>query len=85
MGLYRGRGAAAREVTAIEEANDGLRGVLPRGYMGLQNSTLVTLLRSVNFILGDIDGDVFSKVYKYFLGKFAMADGQKGGEFFIGR
>lgn len=69
-------------MAAIEEANEGLRGVLPRAYMGLQNSTLVTLLRGVNSILGDIDGDGFGKVYEYFLGKFAMAEGQKGGEFF---
>jgi type I restriction enzyme M protein len=69
-------------MAAIEEANEELRGVLPRAYMGLQNSTLVTLLRSVNSILGDIDGDGFGKVYEYFLGKFAMAEGQKGGEFF---
>ncbi len=69
-------------MAAIEEANEGLRGVLPRTYVGLQNSTLVTLLRSVNSILGDIDGDGFGKVYEYFLGKFAMAEGQKGGEFF---
>ncbi len=30
----------------------------------------------------DIEGDVFGKIYEYFLGKFAMAEGQKGGEFF---
>jgi len=30
----------------------------------------------------DIEGDVFGQVYEYFLGKFAMAEGQKGGEFF---
>jgi type I restriction enzyme M protein len=36
----------------------------------------------VNSILGDIDGDGFGKVYEYFLGKFAMAEGQKGGQFF---
>jgi type I restriction enzyme M protein len=49
---------------AIEEANEELRGVLPRAYQGLQNSTLVTLLRSVNSILGNIDGDGFGKVYE---------------------
>jgi type I restriction enzyme M protein len=69
-------------MAAIEDENEELRGVLPRTYMGLQNSTLVTLLRSVNSILGEIDGDAFGKVYEYFLGKFAMAEGQKGGEFF---
>jgi len=69
-------------MAAIEDANEELRGVLPRTYMALENSTLVTLLRNVNSILGDIDGDGFGKVYEYFLGKFAMTEGQKGGEFF---
>ena len=68
--------------TAIEEANEELRGVLPRTYNALSNSTLVALLRNVNSILGDIDGDGFGKVYEYFLGKFAMAEGQRGGAFF---
>ncbi len=27
-------------------------------------------------------GDTFGKIYEYFLGKFAMSEGQKGGEFF---
>ena len=30
----------------------------------------------------DIEGDVFGKIYEHFLGKFAMSEGQKGGEFF---
>jgi type I restriction enzyme M protein len=30
----------------------------------------------------DIEGDAFGKIYEYFLGKFAMSEGQKGGEFF---
>lgn len=67
---------------AIEDENDELRGVLPRTYNALNNSNLATLLRNVNAILGDIDGDGFGKVYEYFLGKFAMAEGQKGGQFF---
>jgi len=36
----------------------------------------------VNAILGDIRGDAFGKVYEYFLGKFAVAEGAKGGEYF---
>jgi len=67
---------------AIERENEELRGVLPRTYKALSNATLTTLLRNVNSILGDIDGDGFGKVYEYFLGKFAMAEGQKGGQFF---
>jgi hypothetical protein len=30
----------------------------------------------------DADGDVFGKIYEFFLGKFALSEGQKGGEFF---
>ena len=69
-------------MAAVERENDDLRGVLPRTYKALSNATLTTLLRNVNAILGDIDGDGFGKVYEYFLGKFAMAEGQKGGQFF---
>jgi type I restriction enzyme M protein len=67
---------------AIEKENEELRGVLPRTYNVLTNSNLATLLRNVNAMLGDIDGDGFGKVYEYFLGKFAMAEGAKGGQFF---
>ncbi len=58
-------------MAAIEEENPALKGVLPRTYQSLSNDTLVSLLRSVNAILGDIEGDAFGKVYEYFLGKFA--------------
>ena len=69
-------------MAAIEEQNPALKGVLPRTYQSLTNATLVSLLRSVNAILGDIQGDAFGKVYEYFLGKFAIAEGSKGGEYF---
>jgi type I restriction enzyme M protein len=69
-------------MAAIEDENPALKGVLPRTYQSLTNDTLVNLLRSVNAILGDIAGDAFGKVYEYFLGKFAVAEGAKGGEYF---
>lgn len=69
-------------MAAIEEGNPALKGILPRTYQALSNDTLVSLLRSVNAILGDIEGDAFGKVYEYFLGKFAIAEGAKGGEYF---
>jgi type I restriction enzyme M protein len=69
-------------MAAIEEENAALKGVLPRTYQSLSNATLVSLLRSVNAILGNIEGDAFGKVYEYFLGKFAVAEGAKGGEYF---
>ena len=60
-------------MAAIEEDNPALNGVLPRTYQSLSNDTLVSLMRSVNAILGKIEGDAFGKVYEYFLGKFAVA------------
>lgn len=69
-------------MAAIEEENTSLKGILPRTYQSLTNDTLVSLLRSVNAILGDIEGDAFGKVYEYFLGKFAISEGAKGGEYF---
>jgi type I restriction enzyme M protein len=69
-------------MAAIEDENPPLKGVLARTYQSLTNDTLVSLLRSVNAILGTIEGDAFGKVYEYFLGKFAVAEGAKGGEYF---
>lgn len=67
---------------AIEEHNEALRDVLPKTYLHFDNATLRELLRIFNGIPMDIEGDVFGRIYEYFLGKFAMAEGQKGGEFF---
>ncbi|NLF10566.1 MAG: SAM-dependent DNA methyltransferase [Anaerolineaceae bacterium] len=76
-------GAAINDaMRAIEEANPALRDVLPKTYNRLQDSVLIELLRLMNSIAFDLDGDVIGKVYEYFLGNFAMAEGQKGGEFF---
>ncbi|MEE9236393.1 MAG: class I SAM-dependent DNA methyltransferase [Thermoplasmata archaeon] len=67
---------------AIERENEDLRDVLPKTYHQFENRTLVELLRTFNSIPMDIEGDAFGKIYEYFLGNFAMAEGQKGGEFF---
>ncbi len=64
----------------VEEHNPELRGVLPRGYNGLPNATLVELLRLLAPL--DLQGDAFGKVYEYFLGNFALKEGQKGGVFY---
>jgi len=67
---------------AIEIENDDLKEVLPKTYNRLENSVLVTLLKTFNSIPMEIEGDAFGKIYEYFLGKFALAEGQHGGEFF---
>lgn len=66
----------------IEAENDDLRDVLPKSYNRLDNAMLVTLLKSFNSVPLDIEGDAFGKIYEYFLSKFALSEGQKGGEFF---
>jgi len=67
---------------AIEADNDDLKDVLPKTYKRLDNTTLIQLYRILGGIPMDIEGDAFGKIYEYFLGKFALKEGQKGGEFF---
>jgi len=67
---------------AIERENDELKDVLPKAYNMLNNATLFELLKTFNSIPDDLEGDAFGKIYEYFLGKFAMSEGQKGGQFF---
>ena len=67
---------------SIEAENRQLEGVLPKTYNRLEEPVLIELLRTMSEIPMDIEGDVFGKIYEYFLGNFAMAEGAKGGEFF---
>ena len=64
---------------AIEEENTDLKGVLSKGYTKFDNDTLIALLKAFSKIDNSQEGDVFGKIYEYFLDKFAMAEGQKGG------
>ena len=74
--------AVEEAMKAIEAENEEMRGVLPKNdYKRIDNRTLSTLLKSFNLPM-EIEGDAFGKIYEYFLGKFAMSEGQKGGEFF---
>lgn len=65
---------------AIEEDNPDLADALPQTYTDLDNGVLVELIRLLAPI--DLTGDAFGKVYEYFLGNFAMKEGQKGGVFY---
>ena len=67
---------------AIEADNEDLKGVLPKTYTKFDKTLLVSLLKNFAAVPMDIEGDAFGKIYEYFLGKFAMTEGQKGGEFF---
>jgi type I restriction enzyme M protein len=67
---------------AIEKENPDLADVLPKNYHILESKTLASLLKTMASIPMDKGGDTFGLIYEYFLGKFAMSEGQKGGEFY---
>jgi len=70
-------------MAAIERENDNLRGVLPKGYARIDKLVLLNLLKTFNSEeLTRVEGDVFGKIYEFFLGKFHKKSGEKGGEFF---
>lgn len=74
---------------AIEEYKPELKGVLPQDeYFRLtrtDKSIPKQLLKNFADIPQDAGGDMFGQIYEYFLGNFAMAEGQGGGEFFTPR
>lgn len=75
-------------MVALERENPSLKGVLPKDYSrpALDKTRLGELVKTV----GDIDlqaresgvQDPLGRVYEYFLGKFAAAEGKGGGEFY---
>lgn len=67
---------------AVERENEDLKGILPKSYSRFDNNLLVELIKLMSSIPEDIEGDAFGKIYEYFLGEFAMTEGQQGGEFF---
>ena len=67
---------------AIEDENDDLKGVLDIEYSEIEDSVLIALLKLFSKIDFQYNDDIFGKIYEYFLGKFAMGEGQRGGEFF---
>ena len=71
--------AAMRE---IEKHNPQLAGVLPKTYNLFTGTLLKELLKKVSEIPASLDFDAFGRIYEYFLGEFAMTEGQGGGEFY---
>jgi type I restriction enzyme M protein len=76
---------------AIEADNRSLKGVLLKNYArpGLNKQRLGELIDLIGTIgLGDKENrskDVLGRVYEYFLGQFADAEGKKGGQFYTPR
>ncbi len=75
----------------IERDNPSLKGVLPKNYArpALNKQRLGELIDLIGTIgLGDRENkskDVLGRVYEYFLGQFADAEGKKGGQFYTPR
>lgn len=73
-------------VTAMEDTesyNATLAGILPKAYRGFEPRLLMDLLKTFNRdSLKKASGDIFGKIYEYFLNKFAQTGAQEGGEFF---
>ncbi len=68
---------------SIEDEYDNLKGVLPKNFSIFSKDLLRELLRIFNKeVLQKAEGDLFGKIYEYFLNKFAMTGAQEGGEFF---
>ena len=69
---------------SIEADYESLRGVLPKSeYQNLDNEVLGRLLRTLNpEELKRISGDVFGRIYEYFLTQFADQKAHDAGEFF---
>lgn len=82
------RAEALRDaMKGIEKYQDAkFQDVLPKEtYFDIErkkDDILPELLKAFSDIPKDASGDIFGKIYEYFLGKFAMSEGQKGGEFF---
>jgi type I restriction enzyme M protein len=69
---------------SIESDYESLRGVLPKSeYRELDDRTLGQLLRNLNpDELKKASGDIFGRIYEYFLTQFADQKAHDGGEFF---
>lgn len=78
-------------MVAIEHDNPKLKGKLPRDYArrGIAPQRLGGLIDLIgSMTIGSDEArakDVLGRVYEYFLGKFAAAEGKLGGEFFTPR
>ncbi|MES2389892.1 MAG: class I SAM-dependent DNA methyltransferase [Bacteroidota bacterium] len=75
----------------IEAQNPSLKNVLPKDYSRAdldkaRLGQLLDLFHNINFSSeGEGEQDVLGRVYEYFMGQFADAEGKRGGQFFTPR
>jgi len=70
----------------VEKSNPALKGALPDNYysrLHIDTAKLASLLDEIDRInTNDEKHDIIGRVYEYFLGKFALAEGKGKGEFY---
>ncbi len=80
-----------KAIELLEEEYPGqLKDVIPKIYAGINLDPfdlayLINIFTSIDFGYGHKGKDIFGRIYEYFLGKFAEAEGKKGGEFYTPR
>ena len=86
LGLPKDRNlgdALIAAMKAIENSFEPLQGVLPKEYGIFERTVLEDLLKIFNRdALKTAAGDVFGRIYEYFLMEFAIQGAQDNGEFF---
>lgn len=76
-----------KAMEAIEKENAKMDGVLPKEVYGQlvpeeEPELLSKIIRVFKDIPDDISIDLFGQIYEYFLGEFALSEGQGGGAFY---
>ena len=76
-----------KAMETIEQENPKMEGVLPKEVYGQlvpeeEPELLSRIVRVFKDIPEDISIDLFGQIYEYFLGNFALAEGQGGGAFY---
>jgi type I restriction enzyme M protein len=78
-------------MAAIEDENPTLKGVLPKTTYGRADldkrllGEVIDLVGKIELLVRDENGgaqDLLGRVYEYFIGQFAAAEGKKGGQFY---
>ncbi|PYO97691.1 MAG: DNA methyltransferase [Gemmatimonadetes bacterium] len=70
-------------MTAIEDEFEPLQGVLPKDYGIFEPKVLEDLMRLFNSEqIKQATGDIFGRIYEYFLAEFSMQKAHDNGEFF---
>jgi len=75
--------AVIKAMELIEDEYTDLQGILPKDYHIFENDLLSRLIKVFNNpLLDKLDGDIFGRIYEYFIMKFALQGAQDNGEFF---